>query len=217
MSDNLATLIDKVQAILSDTAGTYFSDATVTAAIRQALSDWNQRAPVHAAVIITGIANQYEYELTDEDADAYEIIDVLSQGTNNNEMDVSLEFDAYIEDERIFFRLRRPVTASNTLIVRYTIHHTINGLDGETTSTLRSQDDQAIVVGGAFFSIIIRATGRIETINLSQDQSDNYREVAGMYAAAFAQRLAQAARSRRAPVGEPITHAWEDNYHSWEQ
>jgi len=217
MSDSLPTLIGKVQNILGDAIGTYFTTAICTAAIRQALSEWNLRAPIHAAVTITGVNNQYEYELSDEDADSCEILDVLRQGTNNNELDISLDFDQYDEDERLFFRLRQPVTTSDTLIVRYTLYHTINGLDSQVESTMKSKDDQAIVDGGAFFSIMIRATARIETINLSQDQSDNYREIAGGFATAFTQRLAAAAKTRRAPVGEPDTRAWNDQYQTWDK
>lgn len=211
MTDSLTTLIGKVQNILGDASGTYFSTALCTAAIRQALCEWNLRAPQFLAVTITGINNQYEYELSDEDAGAIEIIDVLKQGPSANEIDKSLDFDDYIEDERVFFRLRSPVTTSNTLIVRYTIDHTINGLDSQVESTLPARYDQAIVCGGAFFAIFIRAVSRVETINLSQEQSDNYRELAPTFAQYFAQRLIQAA-ARKAPVGEPDTRAWKDEY-----
>jgi hypothetical protein len=218
MSDNLTTLIGKVQNILGDSSGTYFTTALVTAGIRQALSEWNLRAPIYAAVTITGVDNQYEYELSDEDDSSCEIIDVLVQGTDAaRDESVSLDFDQYLEDERLFFRLRKPVTSSDTLIVRYTKYHTINGLDSATNSTLLAKDDQAMVDGGAFFAIVARATSRIETINLSQEQSDNYREVAGLYAAAFSQRLGYAVRQRKSPVSEPDTRAWNDDYHTWEQ
>jgi hypothetical protein len=207
MSDNLTTLISKVQAILGDD-GSIFSTATITAAIRQALSEWNMRVPTHAAVTITGVNDQYEYELSDEDANAVEIIDVLRQGDNNDELDVSLTYDDYIEDERLFFRLRSPVTSSDTLIVRYTLQQTINGLDSATESTIPSHYNQAMIDGGAYFAIFVRAVSRVESINLSQDQSDNYRDMAGYFGSAFALRMAQASRTRKSPVGEPDTRAW---------
>jgi hypothetical protein len=215
MSDTLTTLISKVQAVLGDD-GTIFSTATLTAAIRQALSEWNMRAPVHAATTITGVDDQYEYELTDYDANAVEIFDVLKQGDNNGELDISLTHDAYIEDERLFFRLRHPVTSSDTLIARYTLQQTINGLDSATESTIPSHFNQAMIDGGAYFAIFIRAISKIETVNLSKDQSDNYREMAGYFGSAFAARIAQAAR-RKSPVGEPDTRAWNDEYHSMGQ
>lgn len=215
MSDTLSQLITKVQGILGDD-GTIFTTAICTAAIRQALDEWNIRVPIHAAVTITGINNQHEYELSDEDASAVTIIDVLRQGNNNDELDISLTYDDYTEDERLFFRLRHPVTASDTLIVRYKIRHTINGLDSAVESTLRSEHDQAIVLGSAYFCVMIRAVSRIETINLSKDQSDNYREIAATFALAFGSRIREASK-QKAPVSEPDTRAWNDHYHSWGQ
>jgi len=215
MADTLTQLITKVQALLGDTTGTFFTTSIVTAGIRQALSEWNLRAPVHAAVTIVGIANQYEYELTDEDANSCEILDVLEQGENNNELDISIGYDQYIEDERVFFRLRSPTT--ETLIVRYTVYHTINGLDSSVESTLLARDDQAMVDGGAFYSIMIRATARIEAVNVSGDLPDDYKQIAELYKISFDARLNNAARSRKAAVGEPDTRAWNDQYHTWEQ
>ena len=172
--------------------------------------------PVYAAVTITGVNDQYEYELSDEDSLATDILDVLEQGDNQNELDISLNYDKYWEDERLFFRLRQPETTSNTIIVRYTKDHTINGLDSAVESTIQAQHDQVIVDGAAFYAITIRATARVETINLSQDQSDNYREIAGQYQTAFKAGITQAQR-RSTPVSEPDTRAWNDQYHTWGQ
>ena len=216
MTDSLTTLIGKVQNILGDASGTYFTTAIVTAAVRQALAEFNRVAPQHAAVTITGINEQHEYELSDQDANAVAVLDVLRRGDNNDELDISITYDDYIEDERVFFRLRQPVTTSETLIVRYTLNHTINGLDSSVESTIQARHDQVIVDGAAYHSIMTRATARIETINLSQDQSDNYKEIASHFRTAFNLGKAEAGR-RRAPVSEPDYRAWNDQYHSWDQ
>jgi len=80
MTDSLTTLISKVQAQLLDD-GTRFTTATCTAALRAALKDYNFAAPVHAGTLITVVAEQKEYELSDEaDAEtAIEILDILEQ------------------------------------------------------------------------------------------------------------------------------------------
>src|SRR5262245_41159572 len=117
MTDSLTTLIGKVQNILGDSTGTYFTTAICTAAIRQALSEFNLRVPQVLADLITGVNNQYEYEMTDTDSRAIKMLDVLRRGTDTaQDINVSLTFDQYIEDERLFFRLRTPVTTSDTLI-----------------------------------------------------------------------------------------------------
>lgn len=216
MSDTLSQLISKVQAILGDD-GTIFTTATCTAAIRQALAEFNRVAPQHAAVTITGVNDQYEYELSDEDTEAVKILDVLQQGEDQDELDISLTYDEYIEDERVFFRLRRPITTSDTLIVRYTKNQTISGLDSQVESTIQAKDDQIIVDGGAYYTILTRATARVETINLSKDQSDNYREIMTHFQTAFTSALANIARTRHAPVSEPDQRAWNDSYHNFGQ
>lgn len=216
MSDSLTTLIGKVQNILGDSTATYFTTAICTAAIRQALTEINIRAPIHAAVIITPVNNQYEYELTDEDSNAIEILDILQQGKNEDELDISLTYDSYSEDERLFFRLRSPLTTSDRIIARYTLNHTINGLDSQVESTLRAEQDQIIVDGAAYYALLIRAASRVESVNLSKDQSDNYREIAGTFRRAFDAGLNSIAK-KRAPVGEPDTRAWNDEYHTWKQ
>ena len=127
-----------------------------------------------------------------------------------------LTYDDYIEDERVFFRLRSPVTTSENLIVRYTLNHTINGLDSQIESTILARHDQIIVDGAAFYSLQTRAISRVESINLSKDQTDNYREIAGHFRTAFNLGIADAQR-RRAPVGEPDERAWNDQYHYWGQ
>lgn len=216
MTDSLTTLIGKVQNILGDASGTYFTTAICTAALRQALTEWNLRVPQLLAVTITGVNDQYEYELSDQDANAISILDVLRQGDNNEELDISIGFDQYIEDERVFFRLRQPVTTSDTLIVRYTLYHTISGLDSQVESTIQARHDQVLVAGGAAWAIWTRAIARVETINLSQDQSDNYRELATRLYSTFQAGIDRAAR-RSAAVSEPDTRAWNDRYHSWGQ
>jgi len=216
MTDSLTTLIGKTQNLLGDASGTYFTTVIVTAAIRQALAEFNLQVPDHQAVVIAGVNDQYEYELTDEDPSARKILDVLKQGDNQDELDISLTYDEYIEDERVFFRLRSPVTTSDFLIVRYTTDHTINGLDSATESTVLANHDQIIVDGAAYYAIISRATARIETINLSKDQSDNYKEVAAHFQNAFRLGLSQA-QKRSAPVSEPDRRAWNDQYHDWDQ
>lgn len=215
MSDTLTQLVARVQGLFSDD-GTRFSTAVCTAAIRQALAEVNRRAPVFAGTLIDAVTDQYEYELSDEDADALEVKDVLLRGDDGNELDLSLLFDWYIEDERVFFRLREAQTEGDTLIVRYTKNHTVSGLDSEVESTLTSDGDIVLVDGACWHALMIRAASRVETINLNKDVSDNYRDITAHFQNAFLNGLAVFAR-RRMAVGEPDRRAWNDEYHGWSQ
>ena len=215
MSDSLTTLISKIQATLGDD-GTVFTTPHITAALRLALDDWNERAPVFAAATVDVVADQKEYEVTDEDPDAVDVIDVLLKGTDTAEDNhTSLVFDKYTEDASLFIRLQTAQASSTDhLIIRYTKPHTINGLDSENESTLPNSDDPSLVIGGAYYSLVLRAAARIETINLQKDVSDNYKEIAATLKERWERRLARAA-AMRPPVGNPNGFAWNDQWYGW--
>lgn len=210
MSLALSALIDNTQAALGDAAGTYFTDAIVTAAIRAALSEINERAPVHAGDILDVVANQKVYEVSDIDERATDLLDVLKDDADGED-DQPLKFDTYWEDARLWFRLRTAET-SGQLIVRYTIPHTINGLDSETTSTLPAAHDQYLVFGAAYHACIIRATTRVEANNLDAAFRTNYQSIAEKHRAEFDKALNKMSQ-QKAPVGEPRTDAWNDEWH----
>jgi hypothetical protein len=216
MSDTLTQLITKVQAALADD-GTLFTTAIVTAAAREALKTFNIYLPVHAGTLITGVNDQYEYELSDEDSRAMSIFDILRQGDNADELDVPITFDQYNEDERIFFRLRAPVTTNDTLVVRYTIPQTISGLDSATDSTIPAWQDPTLIIGIAAEACRILSRAKVTTINLSKDQTDNFRDVATEMRSEYLGDLRSLAARKKTAVGEPDQHAWNDQYHYWGQ
>lgn len=209
MSDTLTQLTSKIQAALGDT-GTYFTTAICTAAVRAALSEWNERAPVHAADLVTVIADQKEYEVTDIDTRAIGLLDVLKQDTDGED-DEPLKFDTYWEDARLWFRLRE-AEASGTLIVRYTIPHTVNGLDSETESTLPAMHDPYLVLGSAYHACIIRSVARVETNDLNKTDTTDYHKAAEHFRKRFDAALLKLS-AQQAPVGEPRTDAWNDEWH----
>src|SRR5512136_613877 len=89
MSDTLAQLITKLQALLLGDSTTFSTD-TCTAAIRQALLKLNLAIPQRAAETQSAVSEQYENEL--EDIKALTIVDVLdvvgSAGANADHLAV---------------------------------------------------------------------------------------------------------------------------------
>jgi hypothetical protein len=214
MSASLTTLISRVQAQLIDD-GTRFSTATCTAAIRACLKNVNERAPVNAATRIDVTADQYEYELHDEDSRAMSVIDIL-EWDDDGESHIPLSYDAYTEDDRLFFRLRTPLDTGE-ILARYTIPHTISELDSETESTPSARLDQIIVDGACVEALAYRAAARIETINLQQGVSDNYREAMQHFRNAYENGLQAYIRDQRSAVSEPRTDAWQEPYYNWDK
>lgn len=214
MSDTLAQLTTKLQALMLDD-GTLFTSTTCTAAIRQALKTINTRVPVHAAVTVSIVAGQYVYELTPAEAGAIPltIYDVLLESTTPADYEVPLEFDAYSEDERLFYRLRYP-QQSGTLLVRFTQAHTISGLDSATESTLTPLAEVVLLDGAAEQVCIIASAGKSEANNLDANTTDAYRKAASRFAAAFAQGLKALDLAHRIPLSVPSTIAWNDEWHN---
>jgi len=164
MSDSLTTLIGKVQALLLDD-GTRFTTATITAAVRQALKEFNLRAPVYTETLEAVVANQKEYVLSSVDYNnLIEILDVLLWDVDGND-DEPLVYDEYFEDAVPVIRLREARTdTSEFLVVRYTLPYTVNGLDGEVESTLPAFWVTTLLNGACYYACLIRAAGRVETV-----------------------------------------------------
>ncbi len=209
MTDTLTQLIAKLQPLLLDT-GVLFTTATCTSAIRQALKCFNAYAPIHAGDLITPALGQKDYEL--DVPTALSIVDVLRQGNDvYSEDHVPLDFNAYFEDGRPFFRLAAAEPVTNTLIVRYTLPHTINGLDSATESTLSAYFDTILLDGAAWQACLIRAVGRIETINMNPDIPDPWEKLSLQFKESFDAGLVIAARQSFARVSD--ARKWKD---SWE-
>jgi hypothetical protein len=209
MSVTLAQLVTKLQALLIGSATT-ITTATCTAGIRQTLLKMNLAIPMHAAETLDAVSEQYEYEIAE--GTALEIVDVLLQGTDTyNDYNISLPFDAYFEDDRPFFRLRSPQASGSTLIARYTMPYTINGLDSATVSTLPALYDVVLLDGAAWQTCLVLAAGHVETINMNDDVTDKFTKMAGYFRTAFEAGLANLGR-RPFPRSEPSSAAWVDEW-----
>lgn len=213
MSDTLAQLIDKVQATLSDD-GTLFSDAMVTASLRLALNAFNQAAPISGADEFDVVDGAHEYEVSNsESTRIIQVSDVLLHGTDApGEDHTPLKFQSHFEDDRPFIRLEEP-QSTGTLIIRYTLYHTISGLDSETASTIAPLFDVVLVNGACFFSCLARAAARIEAINLNKEVPEPWQELADRYRRAFEAGLKLASRKK-----SPNFHrsdGWNDTWHAW--
>ena len=122
MTQTLTQLISQVQTMFIDD-GTRFTTPTCTAAVRQALKDFNAAAPVHAAETRAVVAGQYEYEI--EDPACLEVVDVLLEGTDALAEDhVPQVFLPHVEDSRWFIRLRDAARIGH---VDLPLHHSLHG------------------------------------------------------------------------------------------
>jgi hypothetical protein len=216
MSETLATLTGKLQALLMDD-GTLFDTTACTAAIRQALKNFNLRVPVHAAATIEAVADQYVYELTQALAGATpsHIVNVLRQDPAGGDCDVPLIFKAYSEDERWFVRLGTPESGGRTLIVQFVQRHTISGLDGEVETTLTDEGLAVLLDGAAMAACMMAAAGKAEANNVDPTVPESYRKAGAAYESAFQAGLRALSRRHLAQKAQPEAAAWNDRWHAW--
>lgn len=209
MSDSLTTLITKVQAALGDTAATYFSTDIVTAAVRAALSEINEKAPRSNAESFASVANVKEYDLTAVISNALRVSNVLLNDDTAQD-DQPIQFDTYTAAEHIWFRVRSKYT-DETFICIYTAAHTVNGLDSETTSTLPAHHDPILVQGAAYHALLILGVSRGLANNLEKSATERYIKAAAPYRVNFDNGL-KAMAEASSFKSEPDTFAWNDEY-----
>ena len=213
MTDTLTQIVAKVQATLLDD-GTKYSSDTITAACRLALKEFNLRAPIYAGTLEDAVSEQLEYVLNRADyAGLLSVVDVLLWDSTGDLHDPLL-YDKYFEDAVPVIRLRTPRNTGEFLIVRYTIPYTVSGLDSETASTLPAFFDTILLAGVCYWSLLIRAAGRVETINLNQSVSESLDKLKATFRSAFDDALAKLSM-QSVPVAEPRTDAWNDSFHGW--
>lgn len=212
MTKSLTTLIANVQAMLLDD-GTRFNTATVTAAVRAALKEINQRAPVNQSTLIDAVTDQKDYELSDmADAETAIAISDILLWDSDGDYHTPIDYQPYDEDERLFFRLQTPRVAGEYILARFTQPHTVNGLDSATESTIPAYYDDVLIDGACFWSCQIRSLGRVETINLNQGVPENLRDAKIFFRQAFDYGLTIMSR-KRPPMAEDRTPAWNDEYY----
>jgi hypothetical protein len=212
MTKSLTTLIANVQAMLLDD-GTRFSTATVTAAVRSALKEINQRAPVNQSTLIDTVADQMDYELSDmADAETtIEISDILLWDSDGDHH-TPLDYQPYNEDERLFFRLKYARQAGEYILARFTQPHTVSELDSATESTIPAYFDDVLIDGACFWACQIRSVGRVETINLNQGVAESLRDAKIFFREAFDRGLVIMSR-KRPPMADERIPAWNDNWY----
>lgn len=146
----LAQLRDRVETELRDTTNQVWSEDDIDAAIRRTLHEISHFLPQRTQGTLSTTEGERSYSLSSFTG-LVAVLDVIypydssdAQWPPTRPRWRSLR-DAYItllvDDE--------PDDGTDNILVRYTALHTINGLDGESTTTLDAQEEELIVIGAA--------------------------------------------------------------------
>jgi hypothetical protein len=166
---SLAQLRDRVAATLQDSGNTRWSTDDIDEALRHALEQYSRRNPNHVIGTITLTATGREISLSSLNGllrveKVWWDYDSTAPGypPHWRQFEVWPGGILYIDDES---------EPQNGDVVRiwYTQKHTLNGLDGATTTTLPDEDVGYLISGAAHLAALSRAIELSETLNVDDE------------------------------------------------
>lgn len=208
----LAQLIDLVQLELDDSAATYYTDALVTAAIRDALDDVDRSAPAYGEANLTTIADQYDYDLTDVDPDLIQVYEVLYGDDEPQTQYPGWYFYHAAGVPTLYFRT---IITDSTITFRYTLRHTISGLDSASGTSLLTDQEKEFVNAAAAYSLKMRATSRTESVTLQQNVAEMLIKQADERMTRWQRVLRDWSRRYAPKQTDNLTPIWNDEWHNF--
>jgi len=199
---SLSQLIDQVEQELRDTSNDEWSTDELTAHIRRALRAYNRVQPRRTQGTISATEGEREYSL----ASLSGLMGVLDVWHPWDDQDPQYPPPrpvwSVLYDDTLRLEVADAPTGDGTDDIRvfYTIPHTIDGLDGEDTTTLDDQGEQLIVLGAAAHAASQLARSLIGTVTVTGSTPKQQSEWAACRMEEFEAALEQL--RRRAVISE---------------
>jgi len=189
----LSQLIDEVEQELKDTGNDQWSTDELTAHIRRAMRAYNRVQPRRTQSVISTSDGEREYSLTSLSG-LMEVLEVWYPWDDSDpQYPPQRPAWSILYDDTLRLEVADAPTGDGTDDVRvfYTIPHTINGLDGEDTTTLDDQEEQLIVLGASAYAASQMAQALIGTVTVTGRTPEQYVDWAAGRLRAFEQALEQ--------------------------
>lgn len=219
MASTLAQLEVKVAALLYDAANAVFTTATLDAALRQALEEYTEAAPLTMETTIVLPGDGREIALNGV-SDLLAVTDVWwpydSTPTSETWPPNRVPgFRIWWDDAQPVLFLTEAAGAqpqqNDELRVFYTKPHTIQNLDSAAATTLPAPHESLIARGAAGLCCLARSVDLNETAANMAVSTPNYGALADIYLnafpAGFYPRL-EALRAHSSARGEPFGAGW---------
>jgi hypothetical protein len=214
MATDLASLRDRVEAILEDATNTKWSTTEVDEAIRQALHRYSLRLPRRVIASLTLSAAGREVDISSLTYRTIERVWWDYDSSDPAHPPEWRDFEVWPGD-LLFINDDDEPAASDVVRVWYTTDHTLDDLDSATATTYPARHDTLIATGAAGFAAQSRALTLSESANLNAWAPRNLREWADRQIAIFERGLADAA-AREAALDAgiaktPALDRWDDD------
>jgi len=215
MAATLAQLRDRVETLLQDTTNAIWSTDDLDEAIRQALALYDQVNPDEAIATITLTSGGREIDISSLGYTTVERVWRDYDASNPAYPPNWRDFEVWPGDI-LFIKDDEEPSSGDTVRIWYTKPHTLNGLDGATSTTVPEHHESLIVTGAAAIAAHMRATENSEEATVDGWPHRRYMELAAQWADTFHTRLALIARENAARwsgiAPGPTLDRWEDEW-----
>jgi len=193
---NLSQLIDQVEQELKDTGNDQWSTAELTAHLRRALRAYNRVQPRRIQAVISTTERQREYSLASL-SDLMDVLDVWYPWDDSDpQYPPKRPAWSVVYDDTLRLEVADAPVGDGTDDIRvfYTLPHTIDGLDDESSTTVDAQGEQLMVLGASAYAASQMAQSLIGTVTVTGSTPEQYSKWAAGRLRDFAQALEQLRR-----------------------
>jgi hypothetical protein len=169
MATTLALLRDRVEAILLDTSNNIWSTDAIDEGIRRALHEYSKVRPQVAIGTVTLTADAREIDVSSL-TDILDVTRVWCDYTAADPEDPPNErqFEWWPDQVKIYVLGGDEPQTGDVCRIWYTKLQTLNGLDSETSTSLRTDDETLIAEGASGFAATSRAVDLAEQVTLDR-------------------------------------------------
>ena len=169
MTATLATLRDRVEAMLADTGNAIWSSDDIDEAIRQALHEYSKTRALRAISTLTLSAAGREIDLSTLTG-LLSVLEIWCDYTSSDpEFPANTRaFQHWRDESKLYVTDAYEPASGDVVRVFYTKLQTLNGLDSATSTTLPLEDETLVATGAAGYAATSRAVDLAEQVTLDR-------------------------------------------------
>lgn len=197
MATTLTALRDRVEVQLADAGNVTWSTADLDEALRQALDAYSLRMPRRTVVSLTLTQAGREIDVSSLTFTSIEHVWWLHDVSRSGYPPRYVTFEVW-PGPLLYVTDPAEPAAGDVLRLWITTHHTLDGLDGATTTTVPEEHATLLAQGAAAFAVLQRRVLVSETLNDNEWAPRNLKEWAEARMAEFRRQLEGLARQSAA-------------------
>lgn len=176
----LSKLRDRVEESLGDSGNDHYSTALLDEAIKKALSEYSAAKPRLAQTVLslTGnlSSNGREVDISSISG-LVQVTEIWANYTASDDKATVRNFEAWPDLDLAVVPDGAVLEATESARIFYHAEHTLNGLDGETATTIRVGDESILVLGATGYAALARGVDLTEQVTLSADTAKQLRDL----------------------------------------